>query len=124
MGGFPTQATFNILPIGSYDVLIGMDWLADYKTRLDCYHKNLECVNEEGRKTMLQGIHKPVSMGQISSLQMKKYYRKGCSLYSIPVLESVENEKPNLEDHPILREYKDVFLEEVLGLPPRRYIKF
>jgi hypothetical protein len=54
---------------------------------------------------------------------MKKYYRKGCSLYAIPVLESVENEKPKLEDHPILREYKDMFLEGVPGLPPRRYIK-
>jgi hypothetical protein len=38
------------------------------------------------------------------------------------VLESVEDDKENLEDHPILREYKDVFPEEVLGLPPRRDI--
>jgi hypothetical protein len=39
-------------------------------------------------------------------------------------LESVENDKPHLEDHPILREYKDVFPEEVPGLPPRRDINF
>ena len=25
MGEFPTQATLNILPLGSYDLLIGMD---------------------------------------------------------------------------------------------------
>ena len=53
MGGLPTQATLNILPLGSYDLLIGMDWLASYKTKLDCYHKTLECVNEEGRKMTL-----------------------------------------------------------------------
>jgi hypothetical protein len=40
------------------------------------------------------------------------------------VLESVEDDKMNVEDHPILREYRDVFLEEVSGLPPRRYIDF
>jgi hypothetical protein len=40
------------------------------------------------------------------------------------VLESVEDDIPNLEDHPILREYKDVFPEEVSGLPPRRDIDF
>jgi hypothetical protein len=40
------------------------------------------------------------------------------------VLESVEDDKPNLEDHPILREYKDVFPEEVPGLPLRRDIDF
>jgi hypothetical protein len=55
---------------------------------------------------------------------MKKYCRKRCPLYEIQVLESVEYDKPNLEIHPILREYKDVFPEEVLGLPPRRDIDF
>jgi hypothetical protein len=46
MGGFPTRVTLNILPLGSYDLLIGMDWLDAYKIKLDCYHKTLECVNE------------------------------------------------------------------------------
>jgi hypothetical protein len=124
MGGLPTRATLNILPLGSYDLLIGMDWLAAYKTKLDCYHKTLEFVNEERRIITLHGIQNPISVRQISSLQMKKYCRKGCSLYSIQVLESVENEKPNLEGHPILREYKDVFPKEVSGLPPRRDIDF
>jgi hypothetical protein len=41
-------------------------------------------------------------------------------LHAIQVLESVENDKPNLENHPILREYKDVFPKEVPCLPPRR----
>jgi hypothetical protein len=61
---------------------------------------------------------------QISALQVKKYCRKGCLLYAIQVLNFVKNSKPSLEDHPILREYKYVFPEEVLGLPPRRYIGF
>jgi hypothetical protein len=62
MGEFPTQETLNILPLGSYDLLIGMDWLATYKSRLDYYHKTLECVSEEGRRTTLQGIQKPISV--------------------------------------------------------------
>jgi hypothetical protein len=40
------------------------------------------------------------------------------------VLESVEDNKPSLKDHPILREFRDVFPEEVSGLPPRRDIDF
>jgi hypothetical protein len=43
MGGLPTQETLNILPLGSYDLLIGMDLLAAYKAKMDCYHKTLEC---------------------------------------------------------------------------------
>ena len=63
-------------------------------------------------------------MRQISTLQVKKYCRNGCPLYAIKVMNFVENNKPSLKDHPILREYKYVFLEEVLGLPPRRDIDF
>ena len=96
MDGLPTQATLNILPLGYYDLLIGMDWLSTYKTKLDYYHKTLECENEEGRKITLQGIQKPVSVRRISTLQMKKYCRKGCPIYPIQVLEFVEDDKPNL----------------------------
>jgi hypothetical protein len=84
----------------------------------------LECVNEEGRKVTLQGIQNLVSVRRISTLQMKKYCRKGCPLYAIQVLEFVKDDKPNLEDHPILREYRYVFPEEVSGLPPRRDFEF
>jgi hypothetical protein len=124
ISGLPTQANLNILLLGSYDLFIGMDWLASHKTKLDYYSKTLECENEEGRRVTLQGIQNSVSVIQISSLQVKKYCRKGCPLYAIQVLNSVENEKPSLEDHPILREYKYVFPEEVSGLPPRRNIDF
>jgi hypothetical protein len=53
MDGLPTQATLNILPLGYYDLLVGMDWLATCKTKLHCYHKTLECENEERRKITL-----------------------------------------------------------------------
>jgi hypothetical protein len=45
-------------------------------------------------------------------------------LYAIQVLNSIEKNKPSLEEHPILREYKFVFPEEVPSLPPRRGIDF
>jgi hypothetical protein len=40
------------------------------------------------------------------------------------VLKTIECDKPIPDDHPILREYRDVFPEEVPGLPPRRDIDF
>jgi hypothetical protein len=65
MGGLPTRATLNVLPLGSYDLLIGMDWLVAYKTKVEFYHKTLECVNKEGKTMTLQGIQNPVSVRQI-----------------------------------------------------------
>jgi hypothetical protein len=55
---------------------------------------------------------------------MRKYFQKGCPLYAIQVLKTIEGDKPSPDDHPILREYRDVFPEEVPGLPPRRDIDF
>jgi hypothetical protein len=124
LGEFPTRATLNILPLGSYNLLIGMDWLAAHKAKVECYHKTLECVSKEGRRITLQGIRKPVSVRQISALQMRKYCRKGCPLYAIQVLKTIEGTKPSPDDHSLLREYRDMFPEEVSGLPPRRDIDF
>jgi hypothetical protein len=80
-------------------------------------------MKKEGNVT-LQGIQKHVSVSQVPALQVKKYCRKGCPLYAIQVSKFVEDNKPSLEDHPILREYRDVFPEKVPGLPPRRDIDF
>jgi hypothetical protein len=40
------------------------------------------------------------------------------------VLNSTESNKLKIEDHPVLYEFRDVFLEEVPGLPPKRDIEF
>jgi hypothetical protein len=53
MNILPTQATLNMLPLGSYDMLISMDWLAAHKTKLDYYNKTLECEDAKGRKITL-----------------------------------------------------------------------
>jgi hypothetical protein len=95
-----------------------------HKSKLDCYNKTLECEDEEGKKRTLKGIQNLFLVRQISTLQVKKYCRKGCPLYEIHVLNSFEDSKPSVQYHPILREYKYVFLEEVLGLPKMRGIDF
>ena len=35
MDGLFTYANLNVLPLGSYDILIGMDWLEAHKVKLD-----------------------------------------------------------------------------------------
>ena len=42
MDGLVTCADINVLPLGSYDVLIRMDWLEAHKSNLDCYNKTFE----------------------------------------------------------------------------------
>jgi hypothetical protein len=48
MKGISTKVELNILPLGSYDCLIGMDWLDQHHALLDCRNKRFTCLNEEG----------------------------------------------------------------------------
>jgi predicted aspartyl protease len=48
MNGVNTKADLNIIPLGSYDCLIGMDWLDKHHVVLDCYNKAFTCLDEEG----------------------------------------------------------------------------
>jgi hypothetical protein len=43
-----TKDELNILPLGSYDCLIGMDWLD--QAILDCRNKEFTCLDEEGEE--------------------------------------------------------------------------
>jgi hypothetical protein len=96
-----------------------MDWLAIQKEKLNFHDKTLECEYSEGNTRVLRSIQKHVSMSQISTLQLKKFIRKGCPLYKIRVLNAIGNNELKIKDHPLPWEFKDVFPEEVLGLPKR-----
>jgi hypothetical protein len=68
MNGLNTKAYLNILPLCSYDCLIGMDWLDQHHTLLDCHNKNFVCLDEEGKLRKVQGIPRAVTIREISAL--------------------------------------------------------
>ena len=82
---FQTKVNLNILPLGSYDLLIGMDWLEKEKVMMNCWDKTLHCVDEEGKPFILKGKPKPISVRQISALQLKQTARKGYQVYAVHV---------------------------------------
>jgi hypothetical protein len=49
LNGVNIVAYLNIIPLGSYDILIGMDWLDQHHAMLDCHKKTFTCLNEEGK---------------------------------------------------------------------------
>ena len=48
MNQFETFVKINVLNLGSYDMLIGMDWLEQHRVVLNCFNKTFTCVNNEG----------------------------------------------------------------------------
>ena len=62
MNGMVTCVDLNVLPLGSYDVCIGMDWLEAHILKIGCYNKDFECLDEEGNSRIVKGIPKDISV--------------------------------------------------------------
>ena len=62
MNGLNTVVDLNIIPLGSYHVLIGMDWLESHCAILDCRGKTITCLNDEGQQAVVKGIPRPISL--------------------------------------------------------------
>ena len=45
-------------------------------------------------------------------------------MYAAHILEEIGDETPRLEDYQVLQEFKNVFPDEIPGLPPKRDIDF
>jgi hypothetical protein len=71
-----TNVDLNIIPLGSYDVVIGMDWLDTHHAVLDCNNKTFTCLDEEGKHNTVKGVPRPISIRDISDLQLKIFFRK------------------------------------------------
>ena len=56
MDEFKTIVKLNFLPLGSYDLLIGMDWLEQHKVILNCYDKTFMCLNSDEQPVKVKGI--------------------------------------------------------------------
>ena len=87
MNGLSTKDELNVFPLGSYDCLIGMDWLDQHHALLDFHNKRFTCLDEEGNQVIIQGIPRVVVVREISAMQLKKCYRKGCQLFAARVEE-------------------------------------
>ena len=58
MNNFITHANLNILPLGSYDMLIGMDWIEKHRVMLNCFEKTFACIDDTGNTIKVKGFLK------------------------------------------------------------------
>eukprot|EP00253_Pinus_taeda_P012699 PITA_12699 len=125
VAGQPVVVDLNILPLGSYDVLIGMDWLEKHWALVNCKTKMIRYKDDAGIEQEMQGIKRPVQIRPITASQLAKCIQNRCQVYAIQVGYAETKNKGNpLEHLPIIKEFTDVFPEEVPRLPPKRDIDF
>ena len=52
----------NVLPLGSYDMIIGIDWLEKYKVVLNFFDKTFTYVSEDEIVRKVNGFSNPISL--------------------------------------------------------------
>ncbi|GJR52736.1 putative reverse transcriptase domain-containing protein [Tanacetum coccineum] len=127
---YPFNIDLMPIKLGSFDIIIGMNWLAKYQVVIVCGEKIVRIPQEN--ETLI--IHSDGSnrgnetrLNIISCTKTQKYMLKGCHIFFAHVTtKEIEDksEEKRLEDVPIVRDFPEVFPEDFLGLPPTRQVEF
>ena len=80
-----TKINLNVLPLGSYDMIIGMDWLERNKVVLKYFSKTFTYIAEDQVLRTVRGLPKPISVRKFFAMQLKKFLRKGLKLFAVRV---------------------------------------
>nr|GEZ45198.1 hypothetical protein [Tanacetum cinerariifolium] len=125
---------FNIdlmpVPLGSFDVIIRMDWLTKYHGVIICDEKIIRVPF--GREMLIfQGNgdnqREESRLNIISCTKAQKYLSMGCDVFlaNVTTKEAKDkSEEKRLENVPIVRDFPEVFLEDLSGIPPARPVEF
>ncbi|GJR07688.1 putative reverse transcriptase domain-containing protein [Tanacetum coccineum] len=114
----------DLMPIklGSFDVVIGMDWLSKYHARIICDEKVVH-IPIDGETLIIRGDRSKTRLSLISCIKTKRYISKGCQIFVAQVMEKKSDEK-RLEDIPVVREFLEVFPKNLPGLLLARQVEF
>ncbi|GKC42028.1 putative reverse transcriptase domain-containing protein, partial [Tanacetum coccineum] len=126
------QFNIDLMPIdlGSFNVIIGMDWLAknhavivgDEKIVRIPYENEILIVQRDKSNK-----EKKSTLSIISCVKAHKYIEKGCQLFmaQVTVKENKDELKEKqLEDVPTVQDFPEVFPEDLPGLPLIRQVEF
>ncbi|GKB66586.1 putative reverse transcriptase domain-containing protein [Tanacetum coccineum] len=125
---------FNIdlmpVPLGSFDVIIGIDWLTKYHGVIICDEKIVR-VPFKREMLIFQGNRnnqrEESRLDIISCTKAQEHLSKGCDVFLAHITTKEAKDKSEgkrLEDVPIVRDFPKVFPEDLPGIPLARKVEF
>nr|GEW44242.1 putative reverse transcriptase domain-containing protein [Tanacetum cinerariifolium] len=125
---------FNIdlmpVPLGSFDVILGKDWLTKYHGVIICNEKIVRVPFR--RETLIfqddgNNQREESRLNIILCTKAQKYLSKGCDAFLAHITMNEAKDKSEgtrLEDVPIVRDFPEVFPKDLSGIPPARQVEF
>ncbi|MFS8028161.1 putative transcription factor interactor and regulator CCHC(Zn) family [Helianthus anomalus] len=118
----------NLIPmqLGSVDVIVGMDFLRENHAEVACFDKMIRFSLANGDQLCVYGETTSKGLKLMSCLQANKYLRKEYQalLAIIVVAKKEKKRKVEVKDIPVVREFPQVFPDDLPGLPPSCDIDF
>nr|GEV10671.1 copia protein [Tanacetum cinerariifolium] len=128
--GHPFNIDLMLVEFGNFDVIIGMDWLANHHAVI-VYDEKIVWIPYGGEVLIVQGDRsdkgKKSKLSIISCAKTQKYIKRGCLFFLAQITKKKTEDKSKekrLEDVPIVRDFSKVFPEVFPGLPPMRQVEF
>ncbi|GKE01978.1 putative reverse transcriptase domain-containing protein [Tanacetum coccineum] len=128
--GHPYNIYLMLVELGSFNIIIGMDWLANHHAMIICDEKIMRIPY--GDKVLIvqgdrSGKEKKSKLSIISCTMTQNYIKKGCLIFLAQVTKKEtedKSEEKRLKDVPIVRDFPEVFSEDLPGLPPTQQVEF
>ena len=93
-------ASLIALKSSDINIILGMDWMTAHHAKIDCYTRSVQLTHPSGKIVIVS----------------TRVAKRQLSLNANPL--------PDLEDIPVVRDFPDVFPEELPGVPPDRDVEF
>ncbi|GJV17963.1 putative reverse transcriptase domain-containing protein [Tanacetum coccineum] len=126
----PFDIDLMLIELGSFDIIIGMDWLAKFHAVI-IYDKKIIRIPYGDEVLIIRGDDcnsgSKSKLNIISCTKTQKYIQKRCQVYLAQLTSKKTEDKSGekrLEDVPIVQKFPEVFLEDLPGLPPARQVEF
>ncbi|TYK23812.1 ty3-gypsy retrotransposon protein [Cucumis melo var. makuwa] len=117
------DVTLLVLDMQDFDVILGIDWLSANHASIDCFRKEVVFNPPSGTSFKSKGAGIVCIPKVILAMKASKLLSQGTWSILASVVDTREPEV-SLSFEPVVREYPDVFPDELLGPPPPREIKF
>ncbi|GJV79504.1 putative reverse transcriptase domain-containing protein [Tanacetum coccineum] len=128
--GHPFNIDLMPVELGSFDVIINMDWLVNHHVVIVCDEKIMR-IPYGDEVLIVQGDRggkgEKSKLSIISCTKTQKYIKRCCPTFWAQVTkkETIDkSEEKRLEDVPTIRDFSEVFQEDLPGLPPMQQAKF